>query len=79
MDCSQLRYNPVDRELIAQLLRTNEQQTITSKVHYTKEQRFEDYLVKCLIDYDDIAYDEHADFLVWAGRAGRKPLPINSI
>lgn len=69
MDCSQLRYNPVDRELIAQLLRTNEQQTITSKVYYTKEQRLEDYLVKCLIDYDDIAYDEHADFLY--GLAGQ--------
>lgn len=63
IDCSKLNFQPVSRELFAQILRTNEQQDITAKVYYTKEPRLENYIVKSLIDYDDIAYDTQADFI----------------
>ncbi|MDY0151843.1 MAG: DEAD/DEAH box helicase family protein [Candidatus Cloacimonas sp.] len=63
VDCSKMQFQPVSRELFAQTLRTNEQQEITAKVFYVQEPRLENYIVKSLIDFDDIAYDEHADFI----------------
>jgi len=70
LDCSKLNYNPVSRELYAQLLRTNEQQQITGKSYYKKETRLEDYIVRELYNYDDVAYDVHSDFIyALAGQA----------
>ena len=63
VDCSRMQYQPVSRELFAQTLRTNEQQQITARVFYKEEPRLENYIVKSLIDFDDIAYDDHADYI----------------
>ena len=33
------------------------------RARHVDEQRLEDYVVSGLIDFDDVAYDEHADLL----------------
>ncbi len=62
LDLSGLHLQPVDRELIIQNLRTNEQESLASEVGIT-ERRLEDYIVYTLVDYDDIDYAAHADLL----------------
>jgi type III restriction enzyme len=63
LDTSGIHYQPVDRNLLIQHLRTHEQETISFSGSQHQEQRLEDYLVRGLIDYDDISYDDHADLL----------------
>ncbi|MGH7167281.1 MAG: type III restriction endonuclease subunit R, partial [Nitrospiraceae bacterium] len=63
LDCSNIHYQPVDRDLLIQHLRTHEQETLSFGGSLQPEQRLEDYLVRGLIDFDDISYDEHADLL----------------
>jgi len=63
LDCSSIRYQPVERDLLIQYLRTNTQQTLGFGGQFQYELRLEDYLVRGLIDFDDISYDEHADLL----------------
>lgn len=48
-------FQPGQREIVGQELRTNEQFTMNREAGI-KEQRFEDYIVKKLIDFDDIDY-----------------------
>ncbi len=63
LDTSSIHYQPVDRDLLIQHLRTNKQETLSFGGNSQPEQRLEDYLVRGLIDFDDISYDEHADLL----------------
>lgn len=63
LDRSSIRYQPVERDLLIQHLRTNRQETLSAGGHMQPEQRLEDYVVRGLVDYDDISYDEHADLL----------------
>ena len=63
LDCSSIRYQPVERDLLIQHLRTNHQETLSAGGHMQPEQRLEDYVVRGLVDFDDISYDEHADLL----------------
>jgi type III restriction enzyme len=63
LDPSGIHYQPVDRDLLIQHLRTHEQETLSFSGSQHQEQRLEDYLVRGLIDYDDISYDDHADLL----------------
>lgn len=69
LDCSGIRYQPVERDLLIQHLRTNAQETLGSTEGGQQETRLEDYLVRGLIDFDDVSYDEHADLLY--GLAGQ--------
>ena len=62
LDVSQLHLQPGAREIVGQMLRTNEQFTLASEVGL-KEQRPEDYVVHALVDFDDIDYFTHADLL----------------
>jgi type III restriction enzyme len=62
LDVSQLRLQPGEREIVGQMLRTNEQFTLASEIGL-KEQRPEDYIVHALVDFDDIDYFTHADLL----------------
>ncbi len=62
LDVSQLHLQPGQREIVGQMLRTNEQFTLTADVGL-KEQRPEDYIVHALVDFDDIDYFTHADLL----------------
>jgi type III restriction enzyme len=63
MDTAGIHYQPVDRDLLIQHLRAHEQETLSFSGSQHQEQRLEDYLVRGLIDYDDISYDDHADLL----------------
>jgi len=55
-------FQPGQREIVGQELRTNHQFTMSREAG-TREQRFEDYIVKKLIDYDDIDYFTQAELL----------------
>jgi type III restriction enzyme len=63
LDCSGIHYQPVERDLLIQHLRTHQQETLSFGGRMQPEQRLEDYLVRGLIDFDDISYDEHAELL----------------
>jgi type III restriction enzyme len=63
LDCSNIHYQPVERDLLIQHLRTNHQETLSAGGQMQPEQRLEDYVVRGLVDFDDISYDEHADLL----------------
>ncbi|MBU2732922.1 DEAD/DEAH box helicase [Acidithiobacillus ferridurans] len=62
LDVSQLHLQPGAREIVGQMLRTNEQFTLAAEIGL-KEQRPEDYIVHALVDFDDIDYFTHADLL----------------
>ena len=55
-------FQPGQREIVVHELRTNDQSTMSREAG-TREQRFEDYIVKKLIDYDDIDYFTQAELL----------------
>ncbi len=55
-------FQPGQREIVGQELRTNEQFTMNREAGI-KEQRFEDYIVKKLIDFDDIDYFTQSELL----------------
>ncbi len=62
LDVDQLHLQPGEREIVGQMLRTNEQFTLASEVGL-REARPEDYIVHALVDFDDIDYFTHADLL----------------
>ena len=63
LNLASVNYQPVSRELILQKLRTGEQQTIAPGGQGQHEARMEDYVVRELINLDDISYDDHSDLL----------------
>jgi type III restriction enzyme len=63
LDTSNVHYQPVDRDLLIQVLRTNEQESLNTGGRIASEARQEDYLVRQLIDFPDISYDDEADLL----------------
>ena len=62
LDVRQLNLQPGEREIVGQILRTNDQFTLASEGG-SKEARLEDYIVHALVDFDDIDYFVHADLL----------------
>ncbi len=62
LDVGQLHLQPGEREIVGQILRTNEQFTLAAEIGL-KEQRPEDYIVHALVDFDDIDYFTHAELL----------------
>ena len=63
LDANSIHYQPVERDILIQHLRTHQQDTLTAPGSAQTELRLEDYLVRSLIDFDDISYDYHADLL----------------
>jgi len=63
LDLSGMRYPAPSEELWAKHLRTDQVDVIGLSQGNLLEQRLEDYVVSGLIDFSDIAYDEHADML----------------
>ncbi len=62
LDVSKMNFQPQDMALIGQGLRTGK------RIQYGEssavlEDRFENYIVRELINYDDISYDDHADLI----------------
>lgn len=63
LDLSTINYPAPDDELWIRHLRTEQVDVVGLGRGSVDEQRLEDYVVSGLIDFDDIAYDEHADLL----------------
>ena len=55
VDCSGIHYQPVERDLLIQHLRTHAQETLTSGGNVQQELRREDYIVRGVVDFDDIS------------------------
>lgn len=60
---SSIRVQPVSQEILIQHLRTNERSFLISEKNSAKEDRLENYLIRALIDHDEIEYDSHSDLL----------------
>ncbi|MBU6362440.1 MAG: DEAD/DEAH box helicase family protein, partial [Chloroflexi bacterium] len=63
LELSGLHLNPVSTEMVLQYLRSQEQQVLNLNQAHAPEQRPEDYIVRGLMDFNDIDYDAHADLL----------------
>lgn len=62
LDVSSVNQKPVDNDILIQTLRENRQYRL-AHLASEKEAKMEDYLVRGLIDYNDISYDEDAKLL----------------
>ena len=63
LDAKSIRLQPVSQEILIQHLQSNERFRLRSGGAVIPEKRLEDYLVRGLMDFDDINYDEHAPLL----------------
>lgn len=63
LDLSKVRLQPVDHEILIQELHKREIYHLASGSGIVTEKRPEDYVVRGLIDFNDISYDEHAGLL----------------
>lgn len=63
LDLATMNYQAPSEELWIQYLRTNEREVLGLGKGGIEEKRLEDYIVGSLIDFDDVAYDNHADLL----------------
>jgi type III restriction enzyme len=63
LDVANLKYPPISEELWVQFLRTGETEVLGVGKGGFQEKRLEDYVVSGLVDFDDIAYEQHADLL----------------
>lgn len=63
LNVAAINYQPVERDILIRHLRTQQQETLSGFSQGQLEARLEDYIVRGLIDFDDISYDDHADLL----------------
>jgi type III restriction enzyme len=63
LELAALNYPDPSEDLWIQYLRTNQAEVISLDGESQGEARLEDYIVRGLMDFDDVAYDEHADLL----------------
>lgn len=63
LDASSVRYQPVDQPILLEAMRTNERRYLDAGLTLSREKRLEDYLVRELMNRDDISYDDHAELL----------------
>ncbi|MEO8601467.1 MAG: DEAD/DEAH box helicase family protein [bacterium] len=63
LDTSGLHFQPVAEALLIQELHSRRQETLSVGSAEAQEARLENYLVRGLVDFDDVSYDDHADLL----------------
>ncbi len=63
LDLSSFRLQPVSQEILVQHLNSDTRDVIGALSGGAAEERLEDYVVRGLIDFDDVSYDEQADLL----------------
>lgn len=65
LDTRGIHLQPVARDILIQHLRDHSRHRLVSSRLFgiVPEERLEDYLVRELIDFDDISYDDHAELL----------------
>jgi len=63
-DLNRINYSPLAENLIIEEVRTGKRrEPIVADQPGVKEARSEDYIIRALLDYDEIDYDDHADLL----------------
>jgi type III restriction enzyme len=63
LDLSSFRLQPVSQEILVRHLESGSEHVIGALAGGAGEERLEDYVVRGLIDFDDVSYDEQADLL----------------
>ncbi len=63
LDVRNINVQPVSQDILIQHLHENQRYRLQDGSGIVPEKRLEDYLVRGLIDFDDISYDEHAKLL----------------
>src|SRR5207249_8273581 len=63
LDVKTIRLQPVAQDILIQHLHDHSQHRLVSGDMTSTEARLEDYLVRGLIDFPDINYDEHSELL----------------
>lgn len=63
LDLSSFRLQPVSQEILVRHLESGNEHVIGALTGGAAEERLEDYVVRGLIDFDDVSYDEQADLL----------------
>ncbi len=63
LDVRGICLQPVSQDILIQHLHDHEQYRLVSGSGMISENRLEDYLVRGLIDFDDVHYDDHAELL----------------
>jgi type III restriction enzyme len=63
LELGALNYQAPSEELWVQYLRTGQTEALGVGKGSVEEARLEDYIVSGLVDFDDVAYDDHADLL----------------
>jgi len=63
LDCAGVRLQPVDDDILMKYLDDNRVEMLARGTGVVEEARPEDYLVRGLVDFDDVSYDDHADLL----------------
>lgn len=63
LDTGKIHMQPVSDDILIQHLHNHEQHKLRDGSGVIKESRPEDYLVRGLIDFDDISYDDHSAML----------------
>lgn len=63
LDTTNLNIPPTSHSILLQSLQTNKQERLADKANGQRELMLENYLVKRLIDFDDVSYDDHAELL----------------
>ena len=63
LDLMGVNYQPVEQQILMQHLRDHSRHILETTSGLVEEDRLEDYIVRGLIDFNDISYDDHADLL----------------
>lgn len=63
LDLTHVRPQPVAMDILIQHLRDHSQHRLVSGDGIVEEAQLEDYLVRGLIDFNDISYDDHSELL----------------
>ncbi len=62
LDVSKMNYQPSDQQLVSRALQSGQEVTY-GRASNVLEPRLENYIVRELINYDDVSYDDHADLI----------------
>lgn len=57
------RQQPVEEDILMKYLDDNRVEMLARGTGVIREERLEDYLVRGLVDFDDVSYDDHAELL----------------
>jgi type III restriction enzyme len=63
LDVSGIHPQSISREILIHHLQSNERDRLAGGDGAVEERRLEDHLVRALVNFDDICYDEHAELL----------------